>query len=206
MKLCNISAHWPPVAGPHVGFKTIHEAMVGDKHISMGDLHVPAWWTGLRISVQDRKKHEFIVELTSDDACDFPKTERSWIQKSGGWVAFPWPFPAQMAQHINLGLRIRALGDLSATDEVPWIKYELCFHELDEVPAEDLFLFVRDDDKPAIHWNGEHKGGGGPGAPLPLYRRKSHYVIPTMETVLDITAEDGDIRCTPRSWTETVEW
>lgn len=206
MKLCNISAHWPPVAGPNVGFKTIHEVLTGDKNISMHDLHAPAWWTGFRIVTQGGQEREFIVDLTSVDSCDFPKTERSWIQKTGSWVALPWPIPAHMAQHISLGLRIRALGEVPHTVEAPWIKYELCFHELADVPAGDLFLFIGEDNKPAMHWNDTHWGGGGPGAPLPLYRGKSHYAVPPMETVLDITSEDGDLRCTPSSWKEPVRW
>ena len=206
MKLCNISAHWPPVAGPHVGFKTIHEALTGDTRIPMHDLHAPAWWTGFRITVQDGQKQEFIVDLTTVDTCDFPTTERGWIQTSGKWFAFPWPIPANMARHITLGLRVRALGEAPAAVEAPWAKYELCFHELEDVPAGDLFLFVGEDDKPVMHWNDKYKGGGGPSAPLPLYRGKSHYAIPSMETILDITSEDGDLRCTPHGWREAVDW
>lgn len=206
MKLCNISAHWPPVAGPHVGFKTIHEVLTGDKSIPMDDLHAPAWWTGFRIAVQGGQDQEFIVELISDNACDFPKTERSWIQTSGRWTPFPWAIPAHMAQHISLGLRICALGDVPCAAEAPWVKYELCFHELADVPAGDLFLFVGEDSKPAMHWNDKHKGGGGPDAPLPLYRGKSHYAVPTMETVLGITSEYGDRRCTPTGWRGPVCW
>ena len=205
MKLYNISAHWPPVAGPHVGFKMIYEVLVSDKSISMHELHAPAWWTGFRIVVQDGQEREFIVDLTSDDTCDFPKAKRRWTQTSGQWVPFPWPIPAHMAQHISLGLRIRTLGEVPLTaEEEPCVKYDICFHELDGVPTGDLFLFIDDDDKPALHWN--HIHCGGPGAPLPLCKGKSHYAVPTMRTILDIISEDGDLRCTPTGWRDTIRW
>jgi hypothetical protein len=200
MKLCNIATHWPPIAGPNVGTKTIYRVLAADERITMGDIHAPTWWTGLRIVVQGKVEREFIVDLSTDSSSDFPSKEKSWIQKSGDWVAFPWPIPANMARHICMELTLRVLGEVPRSN-TPWVKYELCFHEIDEVSAEECLLFVGADRKPAMHWNATHSGGGGPSAPMPLYRGKSHLVVPLMDMLMNTRC---DRYATPHRWTDTI--
>jgi hypothetical protein len=195
--------HWPPVAGPNIGFKTINKVLTADDRITMNDIHAPTWWTGLRIVVQGGLEKEFIVDITTDRSADFPAEEKSWIQKSGGWVAFPWAIPAQMAKHICMGLSLRVLGEVPS-DNTTWVKYELCFHEMGEVSAGECLLFIGGDCKPAMHWNAVHCGGGGLRAPIPLYRDHLHLVVPLMEILINTRSESSNQYATPHRWTDTV--
>lgn len=208
MKLCDMSTFWPPVAGPHVGFKTIHKELANDlapEIINAADLHQGAWWTGIRVLVQGGAPRDFTVELLTVDGQHFAGVESRWIQGVGHWTPLPWPIPTLMAEALGLQFRVTPLHN--GPEPVPahmWVKYDICFHEINEVSAYDRLLFVTGDNRPALHWNGQLRGGGDADAHLPLHRGVPHTVVFRMEYLINTNPAIGDRTATPIGWSEPV--
>jgi hypothetical protein len=198
MKLSNLSAFWPPLPGPHVGFKTIHKEITNRLEIvDLSDLHEGAWWTGFYILAQDTAPGKFNIELAAKDGSCFA----SWEQDIGIWNPFPWPIPASMAQALGLQLHITTTYTLPFSS---WAKCEACFHEMSDIPVHDLLLFVTPANKPEMHWNGALRGGGFSDASLPLYIGAPHRLIYPMKYILNVNPEYIDRRAIPTGWAEPV--
>ena len=198
MKLSNLSAHWPPVAGSHVGFKTIHKEITNlSELVDLSDLHEGAWWTGFYMLVHGTAPQKFTVELAAKDG----RCIAQWEQGIGIWNPLPWPIPASMAQTLGLQIHITSTYPLSFSS---WAKFEACFHEMNEIPVHDLLLFVKPDNLPEMHWNGALRGGGFSDASLPLYVGAPHNLVYPMKYILNAKPAYIDCRAIPTGWTESV--
>lgn len=198
MKLSNLSAHWPPVAGPHVGFKTIHKEITNlPEFIDLSDLHEGAWWTGFNMLAQDTAPGMFNIELKTKDG----RSVEQWKQGLSIWNPLPWPIPTSMAQTLGLQLHVTPMYSLPFSS---WAKFEVCFHEVNEIPVYDPLLFVTSTNKPEMHWNSALRGGGFSDASLPLYIGAPHRLVYPMKYILNVNPEYIDRRAIPTGWMESV--
>jgi hypothetical protein len=140
--------------------------------------------------------------LTADGQ-HFARTESRWIQSAGQWIPLPWPIPTRMASHMGLQIRLTPTGPEPVAVHT-WVKYDLCFHEINEAPAYDRLLFVAGDNRLIMHWNGQLLGGGDVNAALPLHRGVPHTVVSRMEYLVNTNPAVGDRMATPIGWSEPV--
>ena len=110
-----IAKHWPPVPGPdqpETGHMTV--TIGPNTPVSLTRLHVPAWWTGVRLSSAARIRL-ITHEVTLFSECCPAKT----------WVPFAWPMPAQIATDLGMVLEIET--------STPIITVCVAFHEMPDI-------------------------------------------------------------------------
>jgi len=183
--------NWPPIIGdPTIGTKTLHPIKSRIVAEDLSDLHEPAWWSGVRVSIatpsQVLDDAVFHVRLTKRDctpAIDMAPCE--WFQTAREWHMFPWLIPAAMGKELNLRLEVALVEDaeISAINENLYIGLTTCFHEMPYMPPRDSYLFVNDEGKILQMWNGRQRVDGVPSfgnhlprGDLPVWR-KNHRVI-----------------------------
>lgn len=116
VSLSSIVKHWPPTPGPdqpETGHMTV--TSVANSPVRLTSLHVPAWWTGVRLSSAAR------IRLTTHEVTLFSD---SCPAKT--WVPFAWPIPAQIAAALGMELEIET------SDGKP-IAVCVAFHEMPEI-------------------------------------------------------------------------
>lgn len=142
-------------------------------------LHMPAWWTGLRLAAAEGWNTIYHVKLRMrDERPGFPFATREceWTQVSGDWHPFPWALPAMMATTMGLELFITPVNNAPA-HLVTAVK--IAFQEMSGLLERDRYLFCDDDGALVQVWDGRHRTWGTPKEGEEPQWRALHVVIPT---------------------------
>jgi hypothetical protein len=175
--LSDIANEWPPT--PMTGHKTTHMKLTHVIEETLADLHTPGWWSGIKIIGHGHSHSDAVFEVTleTDNHALLFRSCR-WTQRVGEILAFPWPIPARMARSMNIQVVVRRLDVHSAPFHIGLKTY---FHEMNEMPAHERYLFMDSTGAPFYHWDGIHKKWGGPGVGDPPAWRTLHRVVPPFE-------------------------
>lgn len=138
-------------------------------------LHVPAWWTGLRLVAADGWNTAYRVRMILPNGqLPFPGAE--WTQVSGDWHPFPWPLPAQMATAMGLQLIIKPTQTVPARLATA---VKIAYQEMPLMLERDHYLFCDDEGELVLQWNGSAQTWGTPELGAPPAWRSLHTVVPT---------------------------
>jgi len=175
---------WPPT-DDSTGFKTL-QSQDGHCVEILANLHEPAWWTGVRVSVTSGPKPEpnpepdpvVHVQLVKPDGTPaIDKGLCEWFQNTNTWMPFPWAIPAAMATKLDLRLVITVVDKTVNPDEPVHISVRTCFHEMPYMPPRDKYLFVDDAGCVLHYWNGRLHMDGTPNRGYSPTWRTIHRVI-----------------------------
>ena len=186
--------NWPPVAGdPTVGTKTLRPIQSNIVTEDLGDLHEPAWWSGVRVlvatpnrSLDEAVFHVRLMKRDRTPAIDLASCE--WFQTARTWHMFPSAIPAAMATELDLHLEVSLVEDaeITAMNEPLYIGLTTCFHEMPYMPPRDSYLFADDDGKILQVWNGRQRVDGTPHrGDHPVWRTIHQVVQPSWECDLN---------------------
>jgi hypothetical protein len=164
--------NWPPISGDAtVGTKTLqpqYNKRIVEENLS--DLHEPAWWSGVRVTVATPNRvlenvhvHVRLMKPDRTPAIDLGSCD--WVQVTNTWTRFPWAIPAAMAKALDLRLEVTLIEDedVTAVNEPLYVTMKTCFHEMPHLPPCDNYLFVNDDGYILQFWNGlQHVDGVPP--------------------------------------------
>lgn len=205
--LSSIRTAWPPAPSPEqptTGWKMLTHAGCDQWSETLVGLHVPAWWTGLRLTaaggwdttyrVRLRRLHNLpaFPDAGADFACE-------WVQKSGDWCPLPWALSASMATHGGLFLEI------TPTANVPnnlVTSVRIGFHELPQLLDADRYLFCDDNGELVQMWNGIHKTWGTRVQGDQIQWTCHHVVVPTTKWLLHHAWDDRTHR--PNDWAHRI--
>jgi hypothetical protein len=181
--LSSINALWPP-SGPKTGTKTLRPARQLHATENLGDLHEPAWWSGVRIyaatpSQTLRGLHAQVRLIKADRTPAIDLASCEWTQEISVWTKFPWAIPAAMAKELGLTLEARLIPteETEGLNEPIYIGITTCFHELPLMKPHDCYLFVDSDGRVLHQWNGLQQTDGTPYRGAPPVWRTSHRVV-----------------------------
>ena len=174
--LSDIRASWPPLPSPQTGTKRSSE-----RTMSLTDLHMGAWWTGIHISGQST----YTVRLHTEEGPAFAYAPHAceWTQ-TNGWYPFPWPIPAAMATAMGLHITITPMDDSLPIHRV------CCFHELPTMNVHDKYLFMDASGTLVHQWNGRKHAWGNPTSGEPPIWRTVHTLVPPMSVLLNDWSDD----------------
>jgi len=214
--LSNLQTFWPPRPGPRepqTGTKiSDHTATTVDPiRENLTDLHEPAWWSGIRVTVSTHNhridRGQACVRLIKADgspAFDLAPTECEWIQTYNTWTKFPWAIPAAMATTLDLRIEVTLLD---VPNSPSFARLTACFHEMPFLRPRDRYLFVDSGGKILQQWNGRQHADGVPGrnntpgrGDNPVWRT-IHHVVPPSSMLQDW--DDTTVFCV-HDWDEIV--
>lgn len=205
--LSSIRTAWPPAPSPEqpqTGWKMLTHSGSSQWKETLVGLHVPAWWTGLRLTAAEGWDTTYRVRLRRfHDLPAFPDAGADfsceWVQKSGDWHPFPWALPASMATTGGFFLEI------TPTENVPnnlITSVRICFHELPRLLDADRYLFCDDNGVLIQMWNGIQKTWGTPIQGDQIQWQCHHVVVPTLKWLLHHAWDDRTHR--PNDWAHGV--
>jgi hypothetical protein len=198
--LSNIVTLWPPRPSPQqpeTGTKTL-----GEENTTLTDLHEPAWWTGLKLAagtrtgrVEDASYWVRLLRADGKPVFDGDAHTCEWVQNVSTWHAFPWPIPAAMAKAVGARLEITAVDP----DNAVFMVATACFHELDRLDTNDMYVFTDEQDYPVHLWNGRQQADGSKlrGDLSPSGSRVPHVVIPPTRL---ISVWSNNLRVRVNTW------
>ena len=184
----------------HSGSYQWSETLVG--------LHVPAWWTGLRLTAAGGWDTTYRIRLRLRLHMQGPAAyagDCEWVQKSGDWHPLPWALPASMATSMNLHLEITPTAN-APNNLVTAVR--IGFHEQPQLADTGRYLFCDENGELVQLWNGGQRAWGAPGfdagdplqGPPPVIR--DYVVVPTMKWLLHHDWDDRTHR--PNDWAHRV--
>ena len=167
---------WPPIDDPTIGIKTLHPQDAHCVTETLANLHEPAWWSGVRVSVISARDRDPVVHVRLVKPDGTPAIDRGiceWFQNTDTWILFPWAIPAAMATKLDLRLVVTLVDPV----EPVYIGVKTCFHEMPYMPPRDKYLFVDDAGCVLHYWNGRLHADGTPSRGHPPTWRTIHRVI-----------------------------
>lgn len=169
---------------------------------SLFGLHVPAWWTGLRLTAAEGWNTVYRVCLRSRDRAGLPyqPQECAWTQVSGDWHPLPWALPASMASVMGLELLITPV-DNAPPDLVTSVR--IAFHELGQLSEQDRLIFCDDRGQPVHMWNGQQLLWGTPEEGERPDWREIHAIVPNMKWLLHMPWDNRYVRL--NSWNDWIQ-
>lgn len=206
--LSSIRTAWPPAPSPEqpqTGWKMLTHSGAEPWTETLVGLHVPAWWTGLRLTAAEGWNTVYNVRLRfrsrDDEGVGLPSQpeECQWTQTSGDWHPLPWALPASMASHMDLELLVTPVDNIPAGLVT---SVRIAFHELGQIQDYDSLFFCNDQGRPVHMWHGRERCWGTPTEGNHPEWRRIHAIVPSMRWLLQVPWDDRYLRL--NSWNDQI--